>query len=145
MGDAHKAANKTLVTRLYEEAFNHHLVAALATVLAVDFVDHAPVEGQAPGRDGFRERVAKGRANVPDMPFTIEELIAERDLVAIRQRTRFTHQGSTVAFTGMGFFRCHAGQIAEAWWKSGRPSRPAAGERIRNWRWASRPLSPYQS
>ena len=102
MGDAHKAANTTHVIRLCEEVFHHHLLGALDTLLVVDCVAHAPLERQAPGRDGFRERVAKGQANVPDMRCTIEELSAERDLVAIRQRTCCTHQGSTVAFTGMG-------------------------------------------
>lgn len=129
MGETQVATNRTLVTRLYEEVFNQHFLAVLDMLLAVDFVDHSPLEGQAPGRDGFRESVAKGQANTPDMHFTIEEMIAERDLVAIRQRTRFTHHGSTVEFTGMGFFRCHAGQIAEAWWTIERPSLPPGGER----------------
>jgi predicted SnoaL-like aldol condensation-catalyzing enzyme len=130
MGEAleAEAANRALVSRLYEEVFNQHHLAALDTVLAADFVDHSPLEGQTPGRDGFRESVAKGQANMPDMRFTIEEMIAERDLVAIRQRMRFTHHGSPVEFAGMGFFRCHAGQIAEAWWTIDSPKLPPAEE-----------------
>lgn len=124
MGEALEATNRELVNRLYEEVFNQHHLAALDTLLAVDFVDHSPLEGQAPGRDGFRESVAKGQERTPDMHFTIEEMIAERDLVAIRQRMRFTHHGATVEFTGMGFFRCHAGQIAEAWWNIDIPTMP---------------------
>lgn len=129
MGETREATNRALVSQLYEEVFNQHHLAALDSLLAVDFVDHSPLEGQAPGRNGFGESVAKGQANVPNMHFTIEEIIAERDLVAIRQRMRCTRHGSTVEFTGMGFFRCHAGQIAEAWWNIETPNLPPAEER----------------
>lgn len=130
MGEAleAEATNRALVSRLYDEVFNQHHLAALDMLLAAGFVDHSPLEGQAPGRAGFRESVAKGQANMPDMRFTIEEMIAERDLVAIRQRTQVTHQGSPVEFGGMGFFRCHAGQIVEAWWTIDSPTLPPAGE-----------------
>ncbi len=119
---ADEATNKHLVQRLYEEAFNQHNLTVLDDLLAPDFLDHSPLEGQAPGRDGFRESVAKGQASVPDMQFTLEEIIAEGDLVAIRQRMRRPHAGKTVEFTGMGFFRCRAGKIIEAWWNIDTPS-----------------------
>lgn len=31
-------------------------------------------------------------------------------------RMRFSHQEQLIEFTGMGFFRCRAGKIIEAWW-----------------------------
>jgi predicted SnoaL-like aldol condensation-catalyzing enzyme len=113
---AAEAENKRLVQRLYEEAFNQHNLAILDDLLAPDFLDHSPLEGQAPGREGFRQSVAKGQASVSDMCLTLEEIIAEGELVAVRQRVQRPHEGKTVEFTGMGFFRCREGKIIEAWW-----------------------------
>ena len=113
---AAEAANKQLVQRLYEEAFNQHHLAVLDDLLAPDFLDHSPLEGQAPGREGFRQSVAQGQERVPGMQFTIEEIIAEGELVAIRQRMRYPHEAKLVEFTGMGFFRCRDGKLIEAWW-----------------------------
>lgn len=112
---AAEAANKQLVQRLYE-AFHQQNLAVLDDLLAPDFLDHSPLEGQAPGREGFKQSVAQGQTRVPGMRFTIEEIIAEGELVAIRQRMRCPHEEKMVDFTGMGFFRCRDGKIIEAWW-----------------------------
>ena len=116
MAEEAEAANKQLVRRLYEDVFNQHDLGALDDVLAPDILDHSPLEGQAPGREGFRQSVAKNKQRAPDMRFTIEEIIAEGKLVAVRQRMRLPHEGKTLETTGMGFFRCREGKIVEAWW-----------------------------
>jgi len=43
------------------------------------------------------------------------------ELVAIRQRMRYSHAETLVEFTGMGFFRCRDGKIIEAWWNIDAP------------------------
>jgi predicted ester cyclase len=42
-----------------------------------DFIDHAPLPGQAPGLDGAKEKWAIYLTAVPDLRVTIEELVAE--------------------------------------------------------------------
>ena len=60
----------------------------------------------------------------PDLQLTTEDLVAERDKVAIRNTWRGTHQGAfqgllptgkRVMFSGTDIFRCVGGKIAEQW------------------------------
>jgi predicted SnoaL-like aldol condensation-catalyzing enzyme len=108
--------NKALVCRLYEEVFHQGNLEVLDEIMSEDFLDHSPLEGQLPGREGFKHSVALGQSRVPGMRFTIEEQIAERDMVAIRVFLHRPHQGEEIRVTGMAFFRCHLNQIVEAWW-----------------------------
>jgi predicted SnoaL-like aldol condensation-catalyzing enzyme len=108
--------NKELVRRLYEEVFNQGNLTILEEIMSEDFLDHSPLEGQLPGREGFRHSVTLGRSRVSGLRFAIEESIAERDLVAIRILLYRPHQEEQIQVTGMGFFRCHLNKIVEAWW-----------------------------
>ena len=63
-------------------------------------------------------------ATVPDVHVTLDEVIAERDLVAVRATWRGTHQGAfagippsgkPVTITGMVFWRVANGKLAERW------------------------------
>jgi steroid delta-isomerase-like uncharacterized protein len=60
----------------------------------------------------------------PDFKFTIEEMVAEGDMVAVRYRFDGTHKneyldvpptGKKVFIKNMGFFRIKDGKLAESW------------------------------
>ena len=76
------------------------------------------------GPEGFRPVYEKLRGAFPDIRFTIEEIISERDIVALRWTARMTHRGPHLGFAptdaavtvgGMGFARVRNGQVVEAW------------------------------
>ncbi len=113
--------NKEVVRRLYD-AFSTGDLKAMEDVLASDVVDLTPKEGQAPGADGFKERITEFRTGFPDLNLTIETIIAEGDRVAERVTIRGTHRGDFlgVPATGkqvtadmMGFNQLVEGKIVE--------------------------------
>ena len=55
-------------------------VDALDAVIHPNLVDHNPVAGQAPGRDGFKQWMARARGSFPDLQGTVEHIIAEHEL-----------------------------------------------------------------
>jgi steroid delta-isomerase-like uncharacterized protein len=68
-------------------------VDALNALLAPDMVDHNPMPGQSTGSSGFVEWMASVRASFPDFHGTVEEAVAEGDLVAGRVTWRGTQSG----------------------------------------------------
>ena len=85
--------NKTAIRRLYD-AFNSYNLEAIDEALAANVVDLLPIEGQAPGVQGFKERLTRLRKSFPDLSFTIETIIAEGGTVAERSTLRGTHLGT---------------------------------------------------
>ena len=76
------------------------------------------------GPEGFRPDYDRLRGAFPDIRFTIEEIISERDIVALRWTARMTHRGDHLGMpatnkpltvTGMGFARVRDGKVVEAW------------------------------
>jgi steroid delta-isomerase-like uncharacterized protein len=98
--------------------------AGLDELIAPDVVDHNPVPDQAPGRDGFKQWMAAARTAFPDMRGTVEEVIAEGDLVAARMTWHGTHRGEfvgvgptgkRVSFSAFHLVRFSQGRAVE-WW-----------------------------
>src|SRR5262245_39455834 len=116
-------ANKTVVRRYYEEVLNTGHVDALAELAVADYAEHDPLPGQSTGRDGLRGRVEMLRGAFRPH-FTIEDIIAEGDRVAVRWTNRGTHVGEFMgmpatgkAFTiaGIDIHRLRDGKLAEHW------------------------------
>jgi steroid delta-isomerase-like uncharacterized protein len=96
----------------------------LDDLIAEDFVDHNPVFGQPPGRDGFKYWAASAREAFPDLTGVIEDTVVEGDKVAARVTWRGTHHGEflgvpatgvAVEFAAFHLVRFSAGRAAE-WW-----------------------------
>jgi predicted ester cyclase len=105
--------NKALVRREQEELWNHTGNLDAAGEL------FAPEQAEA-----ARQEAADFRRGFPDVVSTIEDLIAEGDMVAARWSSRATHQGEyagvpptgrEVEFTGISVYRIEGGRIAESW------------------------------
>ena len=117
--------NQSLVQRFFAEVFNQQRHDSAAEILAVKLVAHHPAFPDGiRGPEGIMQMVAMFRAGFPDLHYTPEDLIAERDKVAVRWRASGTHRGTflniapsgnRMSITGIDIFRVADGQIVEAW------------------------------
>jgi steroid delta-isomerase-like uncharacterized protein len=118
-------ANKELVRRHYEDSVNLNNLDAAENQIADDFIDHGARPGRASrGPEAARQAMAALHAVVPDLHVTLDEVIAEGDLVAVRATWRGTHKGSfmgsppsgrPVTISGMVFWRVADGRLVERW------------------------------
>ena len=119
-------SNIALVRRWFEEVWNQGRPEVMEELLA----DDAPVYDVAGPRDsvrgpaGFRPAYDKLRGAFPDINFTIDEAIGERDMVAVRWTAQMTHCGDQLGCAatnnpctvgGMSFARVRDGKVVEAW------------------------------
>jgi predicted ester cyclase len=116
--------NKAVARRFYEEIFNKQNVNAIDELCVPDFIDHSAMPGQSPGIKGMKESFAMYLKAFPDIRMTIDEMLAERDLVAVRFSGEATHKGELfgtpatgkkIKFNGMDFVRFRDGKAVEAW------------------------------
>jgi steroid delta-isomerase-like uncharacterized protein len=119
------AENKALARRLLEEAFNAGRLDVTDELVANDFVGHDPaLPEEMRGPAGLRELIAGYRSAFPDLRITIEDQIADGDLVVTRWSAKGTHQGELMGVTATGkqatvtgitIDRIADGRIAESW------------------------------
>ncbi len=118
--------NKALVRRFYEEVFNQGKYEVLDEITASNFDNHSPNNppGLPNGREGQRQLVMLYRNAYPDVHFTIEDIIAEGDLVVCRWSATGTMTGELLgipatnrrgSITGTDIERIENGKLAEAW------------------------------
>lgn len=119
--------NKAVFRRWFEEVWNQGRAEAIDEMFAADGVAHGLADASGAELRGpahFREFHRGFREAFPDIRVTVEELLAEGDLVAGRCAARATHRADTlgfaatdreVAFDGMCIARLRDGQIVEAW------------------------------
>jgi predicted ester cyclase len=116
--------DKDRMRRIYEEAFNQDRRATLDELVAPDFVSHTAPPGTPPGPGPLRVLLDMLRAAFPDCHTHIEALVADDDLVVMRNRFTGTHLGEFLgcAATGRTFdqrqfhmMRFRDGQAVEHW------------------------------
>lgn len=116
--------NKALVRRLYDEVLNAGRLDLIDELVTPDFVDHEEFPGSSPGREGAKEFFAMLRTAFPDLRFTVEDMLAEGDRVAVRLTLQGTHQGPfldmgptgrPLKVQGIDILRLAGGQLAEHW------------------------------
>ena len=121
-------SNKALVRRWFEEIVNGRtdptvFQSALDETIAPNFVDW---DGPDPtnGREAMRRAVPMLLKALPDAFFTVEQLIGEGDLVAVRVRGQATHTGEVMGIAPTGkhitwaeneIYRLADGRIVESW------------------------------
>lgn len=80
--------NKKLVLDHYEALYRHD-AEAVRKQLAADFVDHeAPYGSMPPGPDAVLRAFESVHRSVPDLHVKVEDIVAEGDLVAVRELGR---------------------------------------------------------
>jgi predicted ester cyclase len=119
-------ANKALARRFLEAQAKGDLE-TLDELMAPDFVDRSVLPGQGPTREDYKQSVVEMLAAFSNTSFTVENQIAEGDLVASRFTGRSVHRGTFLGvaptgdetpYSGMTFHRIVAGKIAEEWGES---------------------------
>jgi SnoaL-like polyketide cyclase len=66
--------NKAIIRAFVETVWNGRQLDRAGEVVAADFVDHAPMPGQAPGLEGVKRKWAMYLDAIPDFRITIEDL-----------------------------------------------------------------------
>ncbi len=111
--------NKRNVDKLFDTCFNQHDLGLLDAVVAPDYVGPQGEKGPA----AFRTIVVGLHTAFPDIHYTIDEVVAENDRVAVRWHWTGTHKapfrtfpatGKAMSNTGTGIFRFRDGKIVSA-------------------------------
>jgi steroid delta-isomerase-like uncharacterized protein len=113
------------VLRRWIEAYNERDLQAEADVLAPDYVAHVPaVSGPLEGLEAWRQFSGSFAEAFPDIRLTIEDIMAEGDMVAARVAFRGTHRGEfqgipptgkEVAFSSIEVNRVVEGKVEKHW------------------------------
>ncbi|QJY45507.1 ester cyclase [Pseudonocardia broussonetiae] len=124
-------ANAELVRRIFQEVIPAGDADTVRGLFTPDWVDHDPLPGQPPGRDGAAYVVSTMHTAHSDLRFTVDDLVAVADRVVVRWTLRGIHTGPMLGRPATGrpvelaaivIFRFAGGRIAERWasWKPGR-------------------------
>jgi steroid delta-isomerase-like uncharacterized protein len=121
------AENAALVRRFFDQLYNHARAEVIDELIADDYVDHTVSPGQAPGPAGARQLYEVFRTAFPDLRVEIHDLVADRDLVAVRTTMVGTSQGplmgapptgKPVQIPAMVMVRVRAGRLVARWEQS---------------------------
>jgi steroid delta-isomerase-like uncharacterized protein len=86
--------NKAIVRRLYEEVWNKRRVELVDELMSPS---HAMNDNQLPdsgiGPEAYKRNVARFVTGFPDLRFTVEDMLAENDKVAVGWTISGTHKG----------------------------------------------------
>lgn len=85
--------NKLLIRRFIEEVVNTGDVARMHEFVAPDYRERDTEPGRIAGIEGYREHIEAVRLTYPDLHLTIDEQIAEGELVATCVSMTGTHSG----------------------------------------------------
>ena len=117
--------NKALVRHMIEDTFNRGNIGHFDEFMAPDFVEHEVLPPGIPsGREGVKQLTAMLRSAFPDFQATIEDMVAEGDMVVIRQTWTGTHSGefmgvpptgNSVSFGVIDILRIAGGKCTEHW------------------------------
>lgn len=112
--------NKAVVRRIYDECFNQNRLEVADQIFAPDFISPGPDGGTGPA--GFKTIASRLLAGFPGLQFTLHEVVAEQDRVAVRWTWAGTHLGSFMNIPATGkpvrqeaivMFRLAGGKITE--------------------------------
>jgi steroid delta-isomerase-like uncharacterized protein len=85
---------KAIVRRLYEEVWNKRRLEVVTELISPSHALHGPnISGSAVGPEEYKHQVALFIAGFPDLCFTIEDTIAEKDKVVCYWTITGTHKG----------------------------------------------------
>lgn len=115
--------NKDVVRRYLEDGWNEAAHELVAELVVPEAPHHDPTLSDRPdGPAGRRQSIQVYHTVCPDVHISIEEMVAETDLVAVRWLGRGTHEGelmgieptgTEIEVAGMSINRVSEGQIAE--------------------------------
>ncbi|MBV9623623.1 MAG: ester cyclase [Acidobacteria bacterium] len=117
--------NKEVARRVFEEVWNNKKVAAIDELIAANYIHHDAQSPSFPsGIEGYKQFVAYYLNAFPDVRFTIDNEVAEADMVVIRWTATGSHEGDLAelaptgrhfSVTGITMARLSDGKVAESW------------------------------
>ncbi len=116
-------ANKALVRRFIDEIFVRGRPEAVDELLADDFVSHT-WRSTGDGKGDLKRAMERLSTVLADSRFTVEDLIAEGDRVAVRVTAQATQVGEFMGLAPSGkaysigeihIFRIRDGKVVEHW------------------------------
>ncbi len=120
------AEENMALLRRFLEAFANGDLDTLDELLAPDFVNHNPLPGQDPGREGYMRTAAEKHAAFSDIRHTIDYQTTDGDDMVITRHTthRIHDRGASLGmeptgrewtFTHIDMHRISGGKVAEEW------------------------------
>jgi predicted ester cyclase len=119
------AENRDLCRRFFDEVVSQGDLSVIDEICAPDYRLHATLSGPDPiDREALKELVTSWRSSFPDGLITLEEIVAEDDLVAARMLETGTQSGEFkgipptgrhVRYGSMTFLRVVDGKITDHW------------------------------
>jgi steroid delta-isomerase-like uncharacterized protein len=118
------ASNKLLVERMHAELLERRDPGAVDDYFAPDFVSHNMPPGFPAGVEGVRRFFTTFAGALGDVRVSIDAIVGEGDLVAVRTTTHGTHTGALfgipasgrqLAIDGTDIVRVENGRIVEHW------------------------------
>ncbi len=117
------ANNKEIVRNFYEEVFRRRDLTVVDRFMHEDYVQHNPDTRQ--GKKGFIDFHKGFFAAIPDFCATINQMVAENDLVFVYNTITGTHvgagflnyppTGNKIKFDAVDMFRIRDGKLCEHW------------------------------
>jgi predicted ester cyclase len=115
--------NKQIVASIFSEGINKNNSAVINALIHPEYENHG-MPGTAPGVEGFRQVVSTFLNAFPDMSVTVQDVVAEGDMVATRGYFDGTHAGELMGIPATGrkvrgnymdFWKIKDGQAIENW------------------------------
>ena len=113
------------IVRRVEEAWGRNDPDALDGLIAADLISHDAPPGLPPGLAGAKAGHSIFIASFPDRQQTIEQIVGEGDLVAVRTNATATHTGAPffgvptssrkVQVESISLYRVAGGKVVEHW------------------------------
>jgi len=119
------ADNKQIVQRFMDECWSRGNLNAVSELVANDCRYHDPVfPSLNSGAENIKNHIQQCRGGFPDLTFTIDDTIAERNEVVIHWKASGTHKGQFLGMSptnkqasvdGISINRVEGSKIAEVW------------------------------
>jgi steroid delta-isomerase-like uncharacterized protein len=95
--------NKNIVRRLYDEVWNKRKLDLVAEIISPSHALNDPfVSGSQVGPEMYRRRILELTASFPDLRFTLDDLIAEKEKVVAAWVISATHKGDFMNIPATG-------------------------------------------
>jgi steroid delta-isomerase-like uncharacterized protein len=117
--------NKQIVRRFMDECWNQGKLNLVSELVADKCRFHDPVfPSLTSGANNMRDHIESSRRGFPDLKFTVDDTIAERNEVVIHWTVNGTHKGSFLGMqptnrratvSGTSIYRIEGSKIAEVW------------------------------
>jgi steroid delta-isomerase-like uncharacterized protein len=88
------ADNKAIIRLLYEEVWNKRRLELVDEIISPSHALHDPnLSGSAVGPEAYKRQVTRFISAFPDLRFTVEDIVGEKEKLAVAWTISGTHKG----------------------------------------------------